>query len=357
MDGIIDLTNSPTTNKYTPTSSTSAANSIIVLDASDASEESESNSDDQMLQIFKKAATKTTVKKIPQTSSTTKSTMYLPLHIIEQDSKYTRVLKKIHSGYYAHSDEIVCHISSSFCLLKGSLTIPIPYVEETSTLYSFIWHRYPLEVYKYWKQEKDATKWVRRCSNTPCQTTTIYSMILYYHLTNLSQLETLLKLLHDHYINYKVLLLCNLDVSADVKFQAYNYQYNHVSVKVVNTIDNIIDIVNNVHTIIAKSMYQYEDTLLSITLTTRSASMKVASKSKNVWLMTLIQFPNLSEKKARAIIQYYPTCASLLLKYNQCTTEKECQQVLKNITYTNAGRTIGPKLSKSIYNFFHSDGI
>ena len=62
----------------------------------------------------------------------------------------------------------------------------------------------------------------------------------------------------------------------------------------------------------------------------------------------------LSVDKSYAIIQKYPTPQALFRAYRECATEKEKELMLSHVYFGTAGRTVGPTISRSIYQLYSS---
>lgn len=84
-----------------------------------------------------------------------------------------------------------------------------------------------------------------------------------------------------------------------------------------------------------------------------------SSKSKNltvtdVFAKQLIQLNMLGPEKAYAIVNTYKTPRSLLEAYRSKNSEKEKEDLLKNIEFGNPPkkRKIGSVMSKAIYSFY-----
>lgn len=89
-----------------------------------------------------------------------------------------------------------------------------------------------------------------------------------------------------------------------------------------------------------------------------------SSKSKNltvtdVFAKQLIQLNMLTPEKASAIVHTFKTPRSLLEAYQSKNSEKEKEDLLKNIEFGNPPkkRKIGYALSKSVYTFYSSTAV
>lgn len=72
---------------------------------------------------------------------------------------------------------------------------------------------------------------------------------------------------------------------------------------------------------------------------------------KDIFMKQLLQIKLLTIDKVNAIVDKYPTPKKLFLAYERCTSEEEKEKLL-NIPYGTVKRTIGLKLSKTIYQLF-----
>lgn len=76
---------------------------------------------------------------------------------------------------------------------------------------------------------------------------------------------------------------------------------------------------------------------------------------KDMFVRQLLQLKTLSLDKTLAIVQQYPTPVSLLSAYAAANDPEDAGELLlANIHYGQLRKTIGPVISKSIYNFYHA---
>lgn len=73
---------------------------------------------------------------------------------------------------------------------------------------------------------------------------------------------------------------------------------------------------------------------------------------RDLFLRQLLQLKTLSIDKAVAITQLYPTPRHLILKYQQCSSKIEEENLLANIQFGKFKKTIGSTISKVIYNLY-----
>lgn len=92
-----------------------------------------------------------------------------------------------------------------------------------------------------------------------------------------------------------------------------------------------------------------------------SASKWGAVNVKDYFVRQLIQLYSVSVEKALAITDQYPTPRRLLMAYAALSQQKDRENMLAKIPYGGAPgaagkrRTIGPSLSKTVYDFYHAD--
>lgn len=77
---------------------------------------------------------------------------------------------------------------------------------------------------------------------------------------------------------------------------------------------------------------------------------------KDMFVRQLLQLKQLSLDKALAIVQRYPTPASLLSAY-AAANDDDGELLLANIQYGQLRKTIGPVISKCIYHFYHAQSV
>lgn len=79
---------------------------------------------------------------------------------------------------------------------------------------------------------------------------------------------------------------------------------------------------------------------------------------KDMFVRQLLQLKQLSLDKALAIVQRYPTPASLLSAYAAANDDgDDGELLLANIQYGQLRKTIGPVISKCIYHFYHAQSV
>lgn len=84
---------------------------------------------------------------------------------------------------------------------------------------------------------------------------------------------------------------------------------------------------------------------------------QLSSKTKNlkireIFIKQLLQLKTLSVDKALAITTVYPTPKSLIDVYSKCQSESEGINVLSGITFGPLRKSIGPQISKILYQFY-----
>lgn len=84
---------------------------------------------------------------------------------------------------------------------------------------------------------------------------------------------------------------------------------------------------------------------------------KASTKSKDptvqeIFIKQLLQLKGLSVDKAVAIAEVYPTPRSLFREYRMCITQKEAEDMLAGIQFGALKKTIGPVISKTIYQLY-----
>lgn len=67
----------------------------------------------------------------------------------------------------------------------------------------------------------------------------------------------------------------------------------------------------------------------------------------------LMKLRGLSVERAFAIIQVYPTPASLFRAYRDCNNLKERESLLATIHFGNHGKVIGQAISRTIYKLYN----
>lgn len=77
-------------------------------------------------------------------------------------------------------------------------------------------------------------------------------------------------------------------------------------------------------------------------------------KIRDLFLRQLLQLKTLSLDKAMAILKYYPTPRSLLVAYENCISEQDGEKLLANIEFGKLKKTIGPMISKTIFQLYNS---
>lgn len=76
---------------------------------------------------------------------------------------------------------------------------------------------------------------------------------------------------------------------------------------------------------------------------------------RDLFVRQLLQLKTLTLDKALAIVHVYPTPSRLLRAYAQCAGgQREAETLLANITFGPAKKTIGPVISKCLYQFYHA---
>jgi crossover junction endonuclease MUS81 len=83
-----------------------------------------------------------------------------------------------------------------------------------------------------------------------------------------------------------------------------------------------------------------------------SASKSANLTVKDVWIRQLSSLRMMTVEKAKAIAKCYPTIRSLFEAYCACSSEKEKEQLLSQITISKNEKNIGTKLSAFIYEAF-----
>uniref|UniRef100_A0A1B6L704 Uncharacterized protein n=1 Tax=Graphocephala atropunctata TaxID=36148 RepID=A0A1B6L704_9HEMI len=79
-----------------------------------------------------------------------------------------------------------------------------------------------------------------------------------------------------------------------------------------------------------------------------------------LWQQQLCQFNLAGHDVAQAIAAVYPSPLSIVRAYDSCSSQKECEDLLKDIPVRRcqgpltSSRRIGPELSKKIYTFFRA---
>nr|XP_029729397.1 crossover junction endonuclease MUS81-like [Aedes albopictus] len=94
--------------------------------------------------------------------------------------------------------------------------------------------------------------------------------------------------------------------------------------------------------------------LISFVSFNKESSKTADCSVREVFIKQLLQIKLLAIDKANAIVDKYPTPKELILAYERCTSEEEREKLL-NISYGPMRRTIGLKLSKTVYQLFMSD--
>lgn len=86
-----------------------------------------------------------------------------------------------------------------------------------------------------------------------------------------------------------------------------------------------------------------------------AASKWGAVQIKDFFVRQLIQLAQMSVEKALAIASVYPTPRALLNAYEGAKDATTGRALLSKITYGTAKRTIGPSLSKIIFDLYHTE--
>uniref|UniRef100_A0A336LYJ3 Crossover junction endonuclease MUS81 n=1 Tax=Culicoides sonorensis TaxID=179676 RepID=A0A336LYJ3_CULSO len=73
---------------------------------------------------------------------------------------------------------------------------------------------------------------------------------------------------------------------------------------------------------------------------------------QEIFIKQLLQLKGLSVDKAMAITDVYPTLKALYSAYKFCTDKKEAENLLSNIIYGPLKKSIGPAISKTIYQLY-----
>lgn len=73
---------------------------------------------------------------------------------------------------------------------------------------------------------------------------------------------------------------------------------------------------------------------------------------KEMFAKHLVQIIGVSEKSVAAIINKYPTLSALIDAYNNCTSEKEKENLLAKLKVPDAARTVGPAISRRVYTCY-----
>lgn len=74
---------------------------------------------------------------------------------------------------------------------------------------------------------------------------------------------------------------------------------------------------------------------------------------RDLFMRQLVQLKTLTVDKAVAITQAYPTPRHLIQEYRQCHDKQEAENRLSSIQYGKLKKTIGPTISKIIYNLYN----
>lgn len=69
-----------------------------------------------------------------------------------------------------------------------------------------------------------------------------------------------------------------------------------------------------------------------------------------MFVRQLLQLKGLSVEKALAIVEHYPTPRLLIEAFQNCESDREL--LLANIQYGDKKRSIGPTISKTIYQLY-----
>ena len=69
------------------------------------------------------------------------------------------------------------------------------------------------------------------------------------------------------------------------------------------------------------------------------------------YLAQLCQIPSVSSKTAQVIMTQYPSMAHLIAGYYQVETDKEREELLRDLVHADSGRKLGMAASKKVYEF------
>lgn len=75
---------------------------------------------------------------------------------------------------------------------------------------------------------------------------------------------------------------------------------------------------------------------------------------RDMFVRQLLQLKTLSLDKALAIVRRYPTPSLLLRAYDNCNDVGKAELLLATIPYGAAMKTIGPVISKVLYNLYNA---
>ena len=73
---------------------------------------------------------------------------------------------------------------------------------------------------------------------------------------------------------------------------------------------------------------------------------------KEMFLKHLMQFSGMTVVKAKVVTDQYSTLNHLMRAYEDCVTEKQKTKLLAQLKYGNMSRSVGPVLSKKVYDYY-----
>ena len=82
-----------------------------------------------------------------------------------------------------------------------------------------------------------------------------------------------------------------------------------------------------------------------------SAKRKGNQDAIQCYLAQLCQIPGVSSKTAQVIMTAYPSMAHLIVGYYNVETEKEKEELLRDLTHGETGRKLGAGVSKKVYDY------